>query len=123
MGVPLCIGMFYLFTLAVSSSGRVDWKTVELESPELENLNFNRVTALSDRIRRKTVDITGVQVTYKECQDDTLHPSSGKTVLLLHGQAFTSKTWQEDIHTTQVLCHYGHRVIAIDLPGKFGFLF
>lgn len=37
-------------------------------------------------------------------------------VLLLHGQAFTSKTW-EDLGTLHILAEHGYRAVAIDLPG------
>ncbi|KAJ1109525.1 hypothetical protein NDU88_006885 [Pleurodeles waltl] len=37
-------------------------------------------------------------------------------VLLLHGQSFTSKTWQ-DLGTLNLLAEHGHRAVALDLPG------
>ncbi|XP_053145666.1 protein ABHD14A-like isoform X2 [Hemicordylus capensis] len=37
-------------------------------------------------------------------------------VIFLHGQAFTSKTW-EDLGTLALLSESGYRAIAIDLPG------
>ncbi|KAK7094502.1 putative protein-lysine deacylase ABHD14B [Littorina saxatilis] len=38
------------------------------------------------------------------------------TVLLLHGQAFTSQNWVE-INTLPLLASWGYRAVAIDLPG------
>uniref|UniRef100_A0A8C6YWY1 Protein ABHD14A n=1 Tax=Nothoprocta perdicaria TaxID=30464 RepID=A0A8C6YWY1_NOTPE len=38
-------------------------------------------------------------------------------VLLLHGQAFTSKTW-ETLGTLALLAEEGYRAVAIDLPGR-----
>lgn len=38
-------------------------------------------------------------------------------VLLLHGQAFTSGTWQA-LGTLALLAAEGHRAVAIDLPGR-----
>ena len=42
-----------------------------------------------------------------------------ETVLLLHGQSFTSETWTE-IRTLQMLGGMGHRAVAVDLPGETG---
>jgi len=42
---------------------------------------------------------------------------SGRTVLLLHGAAFTSQTWIDKVPTLRTLAALGHGVIAIDLPG------
>lgn len=38
-------------------------------------------------------------------------------VIFLHGQSFTSKTW-ETLGTLALLAENGYRAIAIDLPGK-----
>jgi abhydrolase domain-containing protein 14 len=36
----------------------------------------------------------------------------------LHGQAFTSDTWQQsNLPTIQTMAALGHRVVAVDLPG------
>ena len=39
-------------------------------------------------------------------------------VLLLHGMAFSSKTWLE-LGTLQYLSAMGHRAVAVDLPGIY----
>ena len=60
-----------------------------------------------------------VNVFYKECvQELQASNEDTKTLLLLHGAAFTSKTWQESIPTIQTMCALGYRVVAIDLPGN-----
>lgn len=55
---------------------------------------------------------------YREANPGSVLPRpTGKTFLLLHGQAFTSKTWQDTLPTIQTLATLGNRVLAIDLPG------
>uniref|UniRef100_A0A674G7C2 Protein ABHD14A n=1 Tax=Taeniopygia guttata TaxID=59729 RepID=A0A674G7C2_TAEGU len=44
-------------------------------------------------------------------------PASRPDVLFLHGQAFTSKTW-EALGTLALLAAEGYRAVAIDLPGR-----
>ena len=44
-------------------------------------------------------------------------PNGGRfTVLFLHGQAFSSQTW-DDLDTLKLLRSEGYRVVAVDLPG------
>lgn len=43
-------------------------------------------------------------------------------VVLLHGQAFTSQTWEE-LGTMALLATNGYQALAMDLPGKTYFLF
>ncbi|XP_072203072.1 protein ABHD14A [Excalfactoria chinensis] len=52
-------------------------------------------------------------VAYREA---AVPAASRPDVLLLHGQAFTSGTWQA-LGTLALLAAEGHRAVAIDLPG------
>lgn len=65
----------------------------------------------------------GVTVTPFDVQvaDQTIHgraagPEAGAPVLLLHGAAFDSGTW-EKLGTLGVLARAGFRAVAVDLPG------
>jgi len=64
------------------------------------------------------VTITAFEV---EVEGQTIHgraagPKSGAPILLLHGAAFDSGTWQK-LGTLAVLADAGHRAVAVDLPG------
>lgn len=54
-------------------------------------------------------------VFYREVPAAAVGPG-GPEVLFLHGQAFTSKTW-EALGTLALLAGEGYRAVAIDLPG------
>jgi len=57
------------------------------------------------------MEFPGVPLFYR-----TAGPEDGRPVLLLHGAAFDSETWQK-LGTIDVLASAGHRVIAVDFPG------
>ena len=62
-----------------------------------------------------------VKLFYKQCVPEHSRHKAQRTdfdtLFLLHGAAFTSKTWQDSIPTIQTMCSLGYRVIAVDLPG------
>jgi abhydrolase domain-containing protein 14 len=67
---------------------------------------------------RTTTEVAPLQV---EIEGQTIHgraagPRDGATVLLLHGAAFDSGTWEE-LGTLAVLAGAGFRAVAVDLPG------
>jgi len=61
----------------------------------------------------RTVDVDAARVQYLDAG-----PRDGHVVLLLHGAAFNSVTW-EDLGTLDVLADQGYRAVAVDLPGGF----
>ncbi|XP_076436618.1 putative protein-lysine deacylase ABHD14B isoform X2 [Babylonia areolata] len=68
-------------------------------------------------IKTETISVGVGGKTLKIFSQQTFPEGSARlTVLLLHGQAFTSKNW-EDIGTLRLLASWGYRAVGVDLPG------
>jgi len=102
----------------IDQMNNINWKEVDLHRYSIpveigENGFSNTITDNS-----KTIKLEGgkkeVRLYYKECIPK--EPRKG-VLWLLHGAAFTSKTWQDSIPTIQTICELGYRVVAIDIPG------
>jgi pimeloyl-ACP methyl ester carboxylesterase len=65
----------------------------------------------SDEVAAFELDVRGQRI-----HGRASGPATGAPVLLLHGAAFDSSTW-EKLGTLVVLAHAGFRAVAVDLPG------
>lgn len=63
------------------------------------------------RVVAREVEVGGSPVRVREAG-----PAGGAPVVLLHGAAFTSRTWEE-LGTLDALARAGRRALAVDLPG------
>lgn len=102
----------------------MDWKTVDIKDksiPDTITNNLDSVSIKDNTIELQIInggDVVDVNVFYKECiQEHQTSKEARITLLLLHGAAFTSKTWEDSIPTIQTMCVLGYRVVDLDLPG------
>ncbi|CAN7988226.1 unnamed protein product [Ixodes hexagonus] len=81
----------------------------KLEVPSSITLGAASVTPTTGE-----VSVNGLKVFYREVKPEDENPYV--SVLLLHGQAFKSETWQT-LGTLGVLSRLGYRAVAVDMPG------
>ncbi|XP_023324492.1 protein ABHD14B [Eurytemora carolleeae] len=104
-----------LFILIGVRSDSVNWRTVDLQAVPLPS-NLKDIMSKVD-ISQDTIDVDGAQIFYQSASPPDGVVRTGKTVLLLHGAAFTSQTWIDKVPTLATLAALGHGVVAVDLPG------
>ncbi|ROT77528.1 putative protein-lysine deacylase ABHD14B [Penaeus vannamei] len=90
------------------------WRNVELEESDLPS-NINE-TAAQTQVEYRKISVMETDIFYREAQPPEGVRSSGEAVVLLHGEGFSSKNWEE-LKTIGALAAMGHRVLAVDLPG------
>jgi len=94
----------------------VDWKKVDLTKPDLP-AGLEKLAKMVKVVQEEMV-ISGVSTFIQRASPPSkVARVSEKTVLLLHGAAFSSQTWVSVVPTIAILAAAGHHVIAIDLPG------
>lgn len=109
--------LFYIFVsqsdmASAASDQTVSWKDLDLNKEELPQVNVEQV-----EVKTETIQVKDVQTTVRSAKPPTDVESSGQTLFLLHGAAFTSKTWVDQVPTIQTMAGLGHTVFGIDLPG------
>lgn len=103
-----------IFKEMAGKTKQINWKTVDLyDKPIPESVKNNKGNVA---IATKTAVVENIKVFYREAVLPEGVPLSGQSVLLLHGRAFSSETW-EKLETLHTLAALGHRAIAVDLPG------
>ncbi|GFR02136.1 hypothetical protein TNCT_500781 [Trichonephila clavata] len=90
------------------------WKNLDLKQLSIpEDIRLKKdCIAINEGV--KVID--QANVFYREALPVNDSPPSIISVLLLHGQMFSSKTWL-DLGTLHILPAMGYRAVAIDLPG------
>ncbi|GLH14011.1 Uncharacterized protein GBIM_18458 [Gryllus bimaculatus] len=103
-----------IFKEMAGQTKEINWKTVDLYNKPLpETIKSSKGNVA---VATKTIIVENIKVFYREAIPPEGVSVSGQSVLLLHGRAFSSETW-EKLETLNILAALGHRVVAVDLPG------
>jgi len=91
------------------------WKKVDLHKkiPDAINKSISEIVVQSD-----FVTFQDSKIHYLHAVNPKLETKKDISVLLLHGQVYTSETWKS-LQTIQNIASFGFYTVAIDLP-KFG---
>ncbi|XP_030062317.1 protein ABHD14A [Microcaecilia unicolor] len=91
-----------------------------LDLPKLRAMEGKVAVLPESNVSLRTGRVEGDSPTFYREAVPTQGIGTSKTgrfdILLLHGQSFTSKTWQ-DLGTLSLLSEHGYRAVALDLPG------
>ena len=127
------LGSCYLFFVTIGTQGisQVTGKMAGKELPNLKNLNLRsaalpvesfkggqKAPGVNVNVNSMAIGMPGINVYYRVAEPAFETKRSGQVLFLLHGAAFSSKTWVNEIGTMQTMSSLGHKVIAVDLPGN-----
>eukprot|EP00092_Neocalanus_flemingeri_P056856 GFUD01067453.1.p1 GENE.GFUD01067453.1~~GFUD01067453.1.p1 ORF type:complete len:272 (+),score=53.56 GFUD01067453.1:94-909(+) len=121
MAIPL-LGIIYLFANRLKS-GTIHpmekWHDLDiLQGIQTHSLPANIGEIMEKvNIEQNEQSIGGAVTFIQTAEPPQDVKLTGKVVLLLHGAAFTSQTWVDEVPTIATLAALGNKVIAIDLPG------
>ena len=128
----ILLGSVYLFFITIGPHGITTAKgqmNGKGNPVNLRNLNLRAATlpvesfkggqkAPGVNININSMAIDNINIYYRIAEPVSTVKPTGQTLFLLHGAAFSSKTWANEIGTIQTMASLGHRIIAVDLPGK-----
>lgn len=108
----------------------IDWQTLDLIEEPLRYVRHKTLVDIKDDLIKdclikdfgKNLKVDE-HITYKECvpDGDLTRPSTGKTVLLLHGGGHSADDWvKAPTPTMQYLCYYGIRAVAVNINLGYG---
>ena len=132
----ILLGSVYLFFITIGPHGITTAKgqmNGKGNPVNLRNLNLRAATlpvesfkggqkAPGVNININSMAIDNINIYYRIAEPVSTVKPTGQTLFLLHGAAFSSKTWANEIGTIQTMASLGHRIIAVDLPGKSTFI-
>jgi len=127
----ILLGSVYLFFITIGPHGITTAKgqmNGKGNPVNLRNLNLRAATlpvesfkggqkAPGVNININSMAIDNINIYYRIAEPISTVKPTGQTLFLLHGAAFSSKTWANEIGTIQTMASLGHRIIAVDLPG------
>lgn len=104
--------------IGMSSLSAQNFKNLNLRGTALPVKSFKGgESAPGVSIKTDTVNVLNTNIFYRVAEPGDATSPTGQVLFLLHGAAFSSKTWQFEIGTIQTIASLGHKVIAVDLPG------
>jgi len=123
VGLVICMTLVYMYgsKKQTSDHNRREaksepsmWKDLNLLAKPLPDIAEAKKQV---KILASEETIGGVKTFVQKAEPVSSSVPTGKVILLLHGAAFSSQTWIDQVDTVASLAALGNRVLAIDLPG------